>query len=251
VKLCRFELIASPGHARSGIVYGAKVYETEGSEGVAVHEWTDARLLAPIGQPPSVRFFSPPPEDSRWELGPDQALPVFEYLNPVGLIAPGLALPLQDGMALGADPCVGIVIAGAGRNVPVGEADGLVLGLTLVTAFRAQGESGARLRDVGFALGPAITTPDELDDAVTEDERGRRYRFPIALKVNSEVVVEFDLSALPYTLAELLSHASESCPVHIGDIVAVSLGSNSQILGKGDQVQSVSEKLGALTTRIA
>ena len=112
------------------------------------------------------------------------------------------------------------------------------------------GEKSGRARDAGFALGPAITTPEELDDAVTVDERGRRYRFALSLKVNAEDILNADLSDLPYTMAELLSYASESAALHQGDIVAISLGTNDRALDKGDQVQVVCEKLGTLTTRI-
>lgn len=160
-------------------------------------------------------------------------------------------MPLPDhAPKLHADPCIAVVVAGSGHNVPVEEADGLVLGLTLVNSFHARNEKGGRSRDPGFALGPAITTPDELDDAVTVDERGRRYRFGLSLMVNAEEILKIDLSSLPFTLAELLSSASESAALHQGDIVALALGNNDRLLEKGDQVQVVCEKLGTLTTRV-
>ena len=251
MKLCRFELLSSPGTPRSGIVYGSKVYETDGANPVGVHEWADVRLLSPIGLPPSVRIFAPAEEGYQWEHGPDVPFPSFAYLNPTTLLGPGFAMPMPEyTKQVHADPCLAVVIAGAGRDVPVDEADGLVLGLTLVTSFHSNNEKAARARDAGFALGPAITTPDELDDAVTVDERGRRYRFGLSLTVNAEEVLKVDLSDLPFTFAELLSYASESAPLHQGDIVAVSLGANDRALDKGDQVQAVCEKLGTLTTRI-
>jgi 2-keto-4-pentenoate hydratase/2-oxohepta-3-ene-1,7-dioic acid hydratase in catechol pathway len=228
------------------------VYETEGTEPVGVHEWADVRLLAPVGWPPSVRLFSPPDEELSWDFGSDQPLPRFEYLNSAALVGPAVVLPVPEQIkAIHCDSCIGIVIAGVGRTVSVEDADGLVLGLTLFSSFHAVGQHGGRARDLGYAIGPAITTPDELDDAVTVDERGRRYRFSVGMKVNSEEVFTYDLSSLPYTLAELLSHASETCVLHQGDIVAVQLGEGGQLLESGDQVQMVCEKLGALGTRIA
>jgi len=251
VKLCRFELLSSPGTPRSGIVYGSKVYETDGANPIGVHEWSDVRLLSPIGLPPSVRLFASAEEGYQWEHGADVPLPSFEYLNPTTLLGPGFALPMPEySPKIHADPCLAVVVAGSGRDVPVDEADGLVLGVTLVTSFHSKTEKAGRARDAGFALGPAITTPDELDDAVTVDERGRRYRFGLSLKVNAEEILKVDLSDLPFTLAELLSYASESAALHQGDILAVSLGANERALGKGDQVQVVCEKLGTLTTRV-
>lgn len=251
MKLCRFELIAEPGRARSGIVYGPKVYETDGANPIGVHEWSDVRLLAPIGQPSSIRLFSPPAEGAEWEHGADVPCPPFQYLNPASLVDPGFAVQIPSfAKSFQADACLALVIAGSGWNVPVAEADGLVLGLSLACSFYVPGETAGRARDAGFALGPAITTPDELDDAVTEDERGRRYRFPVSFKVNNEVISTIDLSRLPNTFAEVLSFASESCPLHQGDIVAISLGAVERPLEAGDQVQAVCEKLGTLTARI-
>lgn len=251
MKLCRFEIISSPTRPRSGIVYGSKVYETDGTNPVGVHEWSDVRLLSPVGMPPSVRLFGEPREGWSWETHSEDSLPAFEYLNPAALVGPGMALPIPEPVkSLLADPCLGVIIGGSGRDVSVEDADGLVLGLCLVTSFCSPADAGGRARDVGYAVGPAVTTPDELDDAVTVDERGRRYRFSVGLKVNSEEIVSFDLSGLPYTVAELLSYASDSCALQQGDLVAVRLGTNSRSIEKGDQVQTSSDKLGVLTTRV-
>lgn len=228
------------------------MYETDGANPVGVHEWSDVRLLSPLGLPPSVRLFSPADAAISWDDGEDAPVPTFTYLNPAALIGPGLAIPFPEwSRSLQVEPCLGVVVGGAGRAAPVEEADDLILGLTLVTSFYVPGALGGRSRDVGFALGPAITTPDELDDSVTVDERGRRYRFSLTLKVNTEEVGVYDLSSLPQTVAELLSAASTSCVIQQGDVVAVSLGENLRKLEKGDQVQLTCEKLGALTTRLA
>ena len=252
VKLCRFELISSPTQPRSGIVYGSKVYETDGANPVGVHTWDDVRLLSPIGLPPSIRLFGPPDAEADWDIGPDTPLPSFDYINPSILIGPGLTMPLQLNLkTILVDSCLGIIVGGGGRGVSADQADGLVLGLTLVASFYAPTEPGGRSRDVGFAIGPAITTPDELDDAVTEDERGRRYRFSLGLKVNSEEIFLYDLNDLPHTPAEYLSYASETAALRQGDVVAISLQRTENKLERGDHVQVVSEKLGALSTRLS
>lgn len=251
MKLCRFELLESPGQARSGMVYGSNVYETDGANPIGTHPWNEVRLLSPVGLPPSIRVYEPPDEDANWETGAETALPEFQYVNPATLVGPSMAIPIPEVLkSLAVDCCLGVVIGGSGRSVAADQADGLVLGLALISSFYAVGERGGRSRDFGLALGPAITTPDELDDAVTEDERGRRYRFSISLRVNSEELLEFDLSKLPYTVAEYISHASETCALRQGDIIAVSLSRTERKLEKGDQVQALSDKLGALSTRL-
>jgi len=92
-ELCRFELISSPTHPRSGIVYGSKVYETDGSNPIGTYEWSEVRLLAPVGMPPSVRLFDATDEESDWSLAEENPLPSFQYLNPRSMIGPGLACP--------------------------------------------------------------------------------------------------------------------------------------------------------------
>src|SRR2546423_1360532 len=80
--------------------------------------------------------------------------------------------------------------------------------------------------------------------------RGFRSRFPISVRINAEELSRYDLSSLPHTIAEIISHASESCQLVPGDLVALTVIEPSKELDKEDEIQVVSEKLGALTTRI-
>lgn len=227
------------------------MYETDGVNAAGVHEWSDVRLLAPVGTPPSIRLFSPLPLDLSWEEGEDLVAFDFQYLNPAALIGPGVSLEIPAASkAMAATPCLAAIIGSAGRGVSAIQADGLVLGLCPACSFYLPDQPGARSRDVGFALGPAITTPDELDDSVTEDERGRRYRFGLAFKVNSEEIEAYDLNDWPKTLAEIISFAAETATLQQGDVIAISLASPERPIERGDQVQVTSDKLGALTIRI-
>lgn len=252
MKLCRFDLAESPGTPRSGIVYGGKVYETDGSNPVGVHDWTEARLLAPVGMPSSYRLF---PSLAR-RTDPEGF--DFRYLNPVSLAGPNMSLGRSEMMDVAILPCLAVVVAGGGLAIPVFEADGVVLGLTLVNVFYQPSEGGlmdlpAWSFDVGSAIGPALTTPDELDDHVTDESAGRQYEMDVRLFVNGAEVFQTSTASLPATLAELLSYASLTCPLRQGDLVAASLTETplDVRVKSGDSIRLVCEPLGTLSSKLA
>lgn len=250
MKLCRFDLASSPGTPRSGIVHGGKVYETDGTNPVDVHDWTDAHLLAPVGQPSSFRLFTSLPATQ------DREAFDFRYLNPGVLVGPHGTIAKTEATELACLPCLAVVVAGSGANVPVAEADGLVLGITLVNVFYQPSEVGpeglpAWAFDAGSAVGPALTTPDELDDSVIDETNGRKYEMDISLSLNGDEVFRTNVAKMGATLAELLSYASLTCRIRQGDLLAVALtDAPAERLKSGDQVRLVSNKLGTLVTNL-
>jgi fumarylacetoacetate (FAA) hydrolase len=264
VKLLRFELASSPGYTRSGIFYSGKVYETDGANAVGVHEWADVVPFIPTGLPPSYRVFSSAALGDLWGVDEDSR-PFHHYLNPATLLAPSRAFPkpLLIG-ELGYEPQLAVIIGSAGSQISVEEADGFILGVTVLNtlvareidaAERRQGAAVGRSRDFATAAGPFITTPEELDDIVVDDSRGRRYKLEAVIRVNGEEVAREDLTDLPFTFAELISFASETCSLAPGDLIGLGpLGlkdNRKPILDTGDEVQVFVERLGALVTRIA
>lgn len=258
MKLLRFELASAPGYTRSGIVHGGKVYETDGEKAIGVHEWSDVVPFLPTGQPPSYRMFRLGDEDEVW-LRDEKSRPGYFYLNPATLIPPNraLSMPLFTD-DLGYEPQLCAVIATGGAGIGVEEADAFILGLTVANTFvardLARGDSSARARDFSTALGPFLTTPEELDDVVIDDSRGRRYRLDAVIRVNGEEVGRENLGELPYTFAELASYASETCGLQPGDLIGMGpiglAGSKRLHLEAGDEVHVNVERLGALVTRI-
>src|SRR5256885_14542242 len=96
-------------------------------------EAADVRLLPPIGQPPSLRFFRF--TDGELALGPD-SLPLSFYGNPTSLIGASQIVPRLDLTSeLDYEPYIAVVIAQAGTNIPIDEADGYILGYTILNAL--------------------------------------------------------------------------------------------------------------------
>lgn len=266
MKLCRFDLISSPGTVRSGVVYAGKIYETDGLNPIAMHEASDARLLAPVGLAPSVRLFDTASSEGDWAMLSEgqQAKREFSfaYLNASIIVGPQTELlPFPVGEQISFKPCLAAVVSARGTQIPSEEAEPYILGITLANVFyaadidrieRVRGQPPSRSHDLGIALGPVVTTPDELEEALIQDLNGRRYRLAVSAHVNDREVFRVDTEGLPFTFAELLGYASESAPVQSGDILCVALGEPEigHPLESGDDVRLVNDRLGTLVSRI-
>lgn len=261
MKLCRFELLSSPGEIKSGIVYSGKVYETDGTQSIAVHEAADVRPLPPVGQPSALRFFRF--SDADIALGAE-AMPLYFYGNPGSIVGASQLVPYPEMTAeLDYEPYLGVVIASPGYNIPVDQADGYILGLTIINALvmrdieRAEARAGSgpgRSRDLAIALGPVLTTPEELDDALIDEEHGRRFKLSAVSRVNGVERRRGDTEELPYSVAQLISAASETSPLKAGDVIAagplVRPEEPFHPLESGDEIQVAVEMLGTLATKI-
>ncbi len=238
MKFTRFEAASSPGTARSGIAYEGRFYETDGTNAIAIHEASDIRLLAPLGRPTSVRIYRPN------EL-------VFDYANPAGLLDPHARVTKPAyAERLGYTPCLALIVGGAGINVETDQADETLLGLALGHVFTTLRDHGGRSSDVGYVVGPAILTPDEIAESSIQSERGAQYNDTLTLKINGLQVEDYEVGALPFTPAQVLSHASESTSLREGDLVLVPLTGNPRLLEVADEISLSGPKLGALLARI-
>lgn len=264
MKLCRFELKAKPGEIRAGMVHGGKIYETDGANPIGTHEADEVRPLAPVGLPATVRFFDPSDLTVEALIGEEAPLPLYSYGNPTSVIGPSMIVPFPTGVdELEYRAYLGVVIAGAGTEVALEAADDLVLGYTLCLALsapaiaaqeRKAGFGPGRSRDIAIAIGPVLTTPDELDEVVVDESRGRRFRLGASLKINGEDAAIGQTEDLPATPAEAIAAASLSATVAPGDLILIGplvQPLKSAALTKGDEMKLSVERLGALSLRIA
>lgn len=255
MKLCRFELKTEPGSIRSGIVYGGKVYETDGATATAIHEADAIRPLSPTGQPPSLRIFRGP-------VGAEEIL--FAYGNPNCLVGPSQTVTVPDSVGLlDVEPYLGVVIGGDGQNVEEEDAESLVLGYTLVMFLvardierheRAAGFGLARSYDIGAAIGPALTTPDELVDSALGTGRSFRFGLEAVLRINGVESRRGNVEDIPYAIGTMISASSEHCPLRSGDILCagpIVESTGAEALTPGDELVLSVENLGTLAMRLA
>jgi 2-keto-4-pentenoate hydratase/2-oxohepta-3-ene-1,7-dioic acid hydratase in catechol pathway len=262
MKLIRFDLRHDPGNVRSGIIQSGKVYETDGSAGVATHDVSEVRPLAPVKGAASLRIFDTRFQPDLFERTPEES-PRYHYGNSANIFGPNQSIPFPYAATqLVAVPyLVGISLGDGFRAEPT-ETDGLLLGITVglglfdgpsVERARASGLAYGGQMDFGFALGPAITTPDELDDYLVSEDYGRAYGLQCRIKLNGVEVASGSTETLPYTLAQAIAGASQSAPVRTTDLFAIGpVIDPLQLpnLGPGDEVTAIIETVGALSTRI-
>jgi 2-keto-4-pentenoate hydratase/2-oxohepta-3-ene-1,7-dioic acid hydratase in catechol pathway len=261
MKLLRFELKDDPELIRSGIVQGGRIYETQDGVGVAMHEPSDVRPLMPIAQANSVRFF-----DTRWQpsgiegaADPDLS---YYYGNPGALIAPSQVLdyPLRYS-DVGVTAAIGAVLLSDAFRIEPHQADGLILGYTLVLSVvsPSQIEADRRAnRPIGFgtdlasAFGPVITTPEELADFVAKEDYGIGYQLSATVRINGVEVATGDTMDFPFTFAQAIALASQASPVRAGDVFVIGpvVDTSAIRLDPGDEAQLAVESLGALSLKM-
>jgi 2-keto-4-pentenoate hydratase/2-oxohepta-3-ene-1,7-dioic acid hydratase in catechol pathway len=191
-----------------------------------------------------------------------EAAPFF-YLNAANVVGASTLIPFSDEVAqLECEPYLAAVIAAPGRNIPVADADSYILGLTIMSVLVARdierrdhpaGMAFGRAYDLGLGVGPVITTLEELDDVLIDEDHGRRHDLEVVVRINGVEKQRGNAQDMPYTFGQLISFASETSTLRMGDIIAmgpVASGANFD-LSSGDDVQVAIGQLGALSLKIS
>ena len=183
----------------------------------------------------------------------------YHYGNPASIIGPSSLVPRPEfAIDLQFEPYLAAIVATQGRRVPVEYADDMILGFTIVTQVVARDlvrrSESARGFDFATVLGPVLTTPEDLDGNVVDEEFGRRYKLSVVARVNGVERRRANAQDLPITFAQAISLCSQGAPLVEGDIVALgplaSWTDDDAPLEPDDEVQIAVENLGALSTRV-
>lgn len=261
MKLCRFVLDADPSQPRSGIFHDGKVYETNGETAIGIHEPGTLRLLPPLGTPPVIRVI----ESAKSATG--EPFVTYRYANPAGLAGPNGEIEVfgRPG-SLDFEAHVAFVVSDSGVQIEPGEAASFVLGYCLVVFLcdadlaqeeRSLGIGVARSHDLGTAVGPYLTTPDDLVEFSTgSDPSDMAWNFRI--KVNETTVATGQRHGKESAHA-LVSALSALRPIAAGEVVAMTPletpSVESSLLGRpllpGDRLEVNVDGLGTLVVRIA
>lgn len=159
-------------------------------------------------------------------------------------------------------PCVALVAAANAAEIDQEKSEEVLLGLSLALVLTNTVETddkySARYYDAGIVLGPAITTPDEVEEDIELRPDGKTYRLTVSVRVNGEEKLSFNVADLAAGVAGALSHCSESCSLVPGDVVLMQSPAQFDInkligryLERGDEIQLVCDRLGALSASIA
>jgi 2-keto-4-pentenoate hydratase/2-oxohepta-3-ene-1,7-dioic acid hydratase in catechol pathway len=184
-------------------------------------------------------------------------VPVYYKMNPVTIYGHEQSVPWPGGAGfVDYELEIAIVIEREGRDLRPEEALDHVLGVTVMNDLSARdvqakemtaGFGPAKGKDFGTALGPWITTLDELDlDDLT-----------MLARVNGEEWSRGSTSTLMWSLAELVAFASRNEVVVPGQVIGsgtVGLGCGLELYRKlrpGDVVELEIEGIGTLRNTLA
>lgn len=255
MKLCRFELLQDPGVSRSGIFFDSRVYETDGENAIGVHDLGKIAFLAPIGRVGSIR---------RYALSGETLYSL--YGNPTTVLPSQSEVDVPpDALTLMPEVRIGAIIRDVGDRIGREEAGGFILGLAptlglvsteLEAVERAAGLPPSSSADFPLAVGPLLTTPDELEGKRDGTEEAR-YRLEVALSVNGEEVAKTTWS-MPVAFEDLVVAASRHVWVDPGDMLLSPpvplppLGETrlGRALRPSDTVLASVEELGAVVLRL-
>jgi fumarylacetoacetate (FAA) hydrolase len=247
----------------------------------AIVREAQARLLAPIPRPPSMRdgyAFRQHVETARRNRGLPMIdefdrFPVFYFTNHQAVIGPGeLRVGRRRLERLDFELEIAAVVGREIRNPTVAEADDAIFGFTIMNDFSARALQmeemklnlgPAKGKDFATAIGPWLVTRDELAGRLTASPSGSVLHAAMTADVNGVRVSNGDAADMSWTFAQILERAGDGVTLHPGDVIGsgtVGTGcflelngskiTHDQWLRPGDEVSLSVEGLGTLTHRI-
>ena len=241
----------------------------------------EARLLAPIPRPPSMRdgyAFRQHVETARRNRGLPMIeefdrFPVFYFTNHQAVIGPGeLRVGGRRLERLDFELEIAVVVGREVRNPAIAEADGAIFGYTIMNDFSARALQmeemklnlgPAKGKDFATAIGPWLVTPDELASRLTPSPAGNVFHAEMTAEVNGARVSRGDAADMNWTFAQILERAGDGVTLYPGDVIGsgtVGTGcflelngskiTHDQWLRPGDAISLSVEGLGTLSHRI-
>ncbi|MGI8992549.1 MAG: fumarylacetoacetate hydrolase family protein [Bryobacteraceae bacterium] len=224
----------------------------------------EARLLAPLPNPASVRDFYAFEShvkaafEKRGEPMPQEwyEMPVYYKSGHHHILGtdqdvrwPSFTEKFDYELELAA------VIGEAGRNIPAGEAHKHIAGYTVMNDFSARDiqrrEMKVRLgpakgKDWATAIGPYLITPDEVGDP---------YNLAMTARVNGEIWSEGNSRSIHWTFAQMIEFLTRDDEIVPGDLIGsgtVGAGCGLELdrwVKRGDVMELEIEKIGKLRNR--
>ncbi len=183
-------------------------------------------------------------------------IPIYYKGNPLTLIGHGQEVPWPDYTGrMDYELELGFVIGRAGKDLTPEQAKAHLFGVTIFNDFSArdiqaremQGRLGpAKGKDFATALGPWITTADELDV----------HNLTMVARVNGEEWSRGSSSTIMWRVEEIIAYMSKSEGVVAGELIGsgtVGWGCGvefGKVLNPGDLIELEVEGIGVLRNRI-
>ncbi len=228
----------------------------------------DTKLCAPIPRPPMIFQFnsceSHAQKELSWLLGHEDASlssiwythPAYYLSNVAAVIGSSdkVAFP-EDENELDVEFQVAAVTSEPINTATVEDVEDAILGYTLVCTYVARetmmrffplGNGPIRSKGFAISIGPYIVTKDEVKNLA---------EIELTAHINDDQVLSTNLSSLRFSLAEMISSASEGTVIPAGSIFCSgALGSclvRGEFLKEGDKIEFDGDVLGCLRNEVS
>lgn len=252
-------LSTDPGITRSGVFHDGKVYETDGEKAIGIHEPGSLTLLPPLGTPPSIRVI----ESHRNATG--DPFITYRYACPSGLAGPnGQVEVIGRTGSLDFSAHVAFIVSETGVGIEPQESATFVLGYCILVFLsdedlaqeeRTLGIGTTRSHDLGTAIGPYLTTPEDLTE-FSVGSNPNELVWNYKMRVNETVIALGSVEGQT-TAPELLCNLSLNRPVFAGEVIAFSALEKPTIesvldrpLIAGDRIEITIDGLGVLVFHV-
>jgi fumarylacetoacetate (FAA) hydrolase len=248
------------------------------AEAALVHARSDIRLRTPVPYPPTIRdfyAFEQHVKAARARRNADMIpewyeIAVFYFSNTAALYGTDEAIPYPRlSHELDFEMEMACVIGREGGDIPAAEASAYIAGYMVMNDWSARdlqrhemklNLGPAKGKDFATSLGPALVTPDELDDRRIGS--GADERFDLAMRgwINGDQVTNAHFKDIYFTFPQMIERASQHVRLRPGDILGsgtcgtgciLELGTERhRWLRPGDIVELEIERLGVLRNTI-
>ena len=199
---------------------------------------SEARLMAPIPRPPSIRdslCFLDHMRNCQAALGAGRVLadtwyriPAFYFACPATVLGPYDDAPTAPGSAWqDFELEIAAVIGTGGADLTIEQAERAVIGYTIFNDWSARdlqqmesqlGIGQGKGKDSGVTLGPYLVTPDELEPYRHPSYPGR-LDLRVTAMVNGTVIGSGSTAQMDWSFGEVISYASRGVTLCPGDVI--------------------------------
>jgi fumarylacetoacetate (FAA) hydrolase len=194
-------------------------------------------------------------------------IPVFYFSNVGAIYGPDDVIPHpKHTQALDFELEIAAIIGTSGMDIPIAEAERHIAGYTIMNDWSARdvqrqemavGLGPAKGKDFATSLGPAIITPDALENR----RSGKGYDLQMIARRNGTEISRGNWNAIYWSFAEMIARASQDCILHPGDVIGSGTVGTGCILElgpenvggwlcPGDMIELEIERLGILRNTI-
>jgi 2-keto-4-pentenoate hydratase/2-oxohepta-3-ene-1,7-dioic acid hydratase in catechol pathway len=227
----------------------------EYADAAADYDRSDVTVNAPVGRPGKVIAAPLNYENHIEEALADRDIDLDEWFSiedkgyflkaPSSVVGPdhGIELPFSD-RRVDHEVELAFVMGEDVKDVDAEDAWDAIFGYTILLDISVRGgqdRSNRKSYDTFTVVGPAVVTPDELDDP---------QDLHMELSVNGEPRQDNSTNDMVYTCADVVEYASLGATIEAGDIITTGTPEGVGPITDGDTVHAEIEDLGEMTVDV-